>query len=64
MPCTGCMGPVDGADQGAKIIGALGGIVEGEDEKSVDDIMDNIVDPAGTFYRYSTASSLFGVLSI
>jgi F420-non-reducing hydrogenase small subunit len=60
MPCTGCMGPVPGADQGAKMIGTLGGILGTENEKKTDSLLSTIVDPAGTFYRYSTGASLLG----
>jgi F420-non-reducing hydrogenase small subunit len=60
ISCTGCPGPVTGADQEAKMIATLGGILEGNDEKEVDYILDGIVDPAGTFYRYSVSDSLLG----
>lgn len=74
MPCTGCMGPVTGADQGARMIGTLGGLFPAKNEKEVhrpniqsdsnevgtDSLLSNIVDPAGTFYRYSTGASLLG----
>lgn len=60
MPCTGCLGPVAGADQGAKMIGTLGGILQGASDDAVSMVLDGIVDPAGTFYRYSVASSLLG----
>lgn len=60
MPCTGCMGPVAGADQGAKMIGTLGGILQGSGEDAASQVLDGIVDPAGTFYRYCVASSLLG----
>lgn len=60
MPCTGCFGPAEGTDQGAKMISALGSIIKGENREDVDRVIDGIVDPAGTFYRYSTASSLLG----
>jgi F420-non-reducing hydrogenase small subunit len=60
MPCTGCLGPVSNRDQGAAMIGALGGILEGDEESNIDQVMKGIVDPAGTFYRYSLASSILG----
>lgn len=59
MPCTGCFGPVGGADQGARMAGALGGILE-VDEKRLDDALTGMPDPAGSFYRYSMSSSLLG----
>jgi len=60
MPCTGCFGPVSNADQGAKMIASLGGVLKGDTEASVREETDKIVDPAGTFYRYSVSSSLLG----
>lgn len=60
MPCTGCMGPVSNADQGSKMIGTLGGILDGENEESVNSIIDKMEDPAGTFYRYCVSGSILG----
>ncbi|MHC4861216.1 MAG: NADH-quinone oxidoreductase subunit B family protein [Planctomycetota bacterium] len=61
MPCTGCLGPTDGCrDQGAKMIAALGGILEGEESSEVDHVLEKLVDPAGTFYRYGLSASLLG----
>ena len=61
MPCSGCFGPTDGVrDQGAKMIATLGGIMAGEDEQSVARILEGLVDPAGTFYRYTLSASLVG----
>ena len=61
MPCTGCFGPTDSCkDQGAKMIATLGGIIDGETDEEIDKILDGIVDPAGTFYRYAMSSSLLG----
>ncbi|MCP4629976.1 MAG: oxidoreductase [bacterium] len=60
MPCTGCFGPVTDADQGARMIASLGGILEAEDDNDVADTVAKVVDPAGTFYRYSLSSSLLG----
>ncbi len=60
MPCTGCFAPLANADPGAKMIGALGGIFEAEDEASVTRLAATLPDPAGSFYRYSLAASLLG----
>lgn len=61
MPCTGCYGPTDDArDQGGKMIATLGGILEGEDDRAVDQKLARLNDPAGTFYRYTMAASLLG----
>ena len=68
MPCTGCYGPTAGSlDQGAKMVGALGSIIDigdtkgiSEDEISrrVDAALDSIPDYAGTFYKYSLPGSI------
>lgn len=64
QPCRGCFGPVDGVvDQGAKALSMIASILglEGEEkmtEEEVKKLIDGIVDPAGTFYRFSLASSL------
>lgn len=68
MPCTGCYGPPEGVlDQGAKMVGALGSIVdigevkglsEAEIAARVDKVIDTVPDYAGTFYKYSLADSL------
>jgi len=61
MPCTGCFGPTDSCrDQGAKMIATLGAILEGDDEETVEKVVDGVVDPAGTFYRYGMSASLLG----
>jgi F420-non-reducing hydrogenase small subunit len=60
MPCTGCYGPLTGADQGARMTSALGGIVAGDQVGSARDALEGVVDPSGTFYRYSMAASLLG----
>jgi F420-non-reducing hydrogenase small subunit len=59
MPCTGCGGPVSGADQGARMISLLGGVIDA-DEKGFADAAADLVDPAGTLYRYSMSASLLG----
>ncbi len=59
MPCTGCYGPVDGVvDQGAHFLSALSSIVDSNDPDEIQKIIDDIPDPAGTFYRYSLPDSL------
>jgi len=67
MGCRGCYGPMDGVeDQGAKMLTAVASILdvgkpgeeEAEIERQLDAVMDTIVDPAGTFYRFSMAHSL------
>ncbi len=59
MPCTGCCGPTSRVkDQGAKAVSFLGSLLEGKEEKQIDDILATIPDPVGTFCRYSVPGSL------
>lgn len=64
MPCTGCGGPTPNSmDQGAKMISALASILglEGEEkmsEEEVQKLIDQVVDPVGTFYKYGLPSAL------
>jgi F420-non-reducing hydrogenase small subunit len=67
MPCRGCYGPMDGVeDQGAKMLSAIASVLDvgeaGEDEhdleRKIDEAMETLVDPAGTFYRFSMAHSM------
>jgi F420-non-reducing hydrogenase small subunit len=61
MPCRGCFGPTDQVyDQGAKFLSALASILDTNDEKEMDKIVRSIVDPAGTFYRFSLPTSILG----
>ena len=64
QPCRGCFGPVDRVvDQGAKALSMIASILglEGEEkmtEEGVRKLVDGLVDPAGTFYRFSLPASL------
>jgi F420-non-reducing hydrogenase small subunit len=59
MPCRGCYGPPPHTlDQGAKMLSALGSVIDAQDAAQVDAIIDQIVDPMGTFYRFSLAHSI------
>ncbi len=59
MPCTGCYGPVEGVvDQGLHFLTALGSLIDSTDTEEIARITDEIVDPAGTFYRYSLPVSI------
>jgi F420-non-reducing hydrogenase small subunit len=59
MPCRGCFGPLDGVyDQGAKFLSAFASILAPKDEAAIDALIDQIPDPAGTFYRFSLPQSL------
>ncbi|MEW6116083.1 MAG: oxidoreductase [Nitrospirota bacterium] len=67
MPCIGCYGPAEGViDQGAAMLSALASIVEvdiegnGDDaiSRQIEDALNSLLDPAGTFYKFSLAHSL------
>jgi len=59
MPCTGCYGPVDEiVDQGAAFLGAVASVIDSDDPEEIRRIVDDVLDPVGTFYRYSLPASL------
>ena len=58
MPCRGCFGPPpEVIDQGAKMLSALASIYQGDGEDDIDRMVDEVLDPAGTFYRFGLADS-------
>lgn len=59
MPCRGCFGPTpDALDPGLKMLGAVASRGEGETEEAAKAWADSLVDPLGTFYRFSLPSSM------
>ncbi len=61
MPCRGCYGPPPNArDQGSKMIAALASVIDAKSPEETDAILDGIVDPVGTFYRFSMAKATLG----
>ena len=59
MPCRGCFGPPDGVtDQGAKMLSAIASIYQGETTEEINKMLEEVVDPAGTFYRFGMADSM------
>jgi F420-non-reducing hydrogenase small subunit len=59
MPCRGCYGPAPGIeDQGAHMMTAVTSIIDSDDPDEIESIVNQIVDPVGTFYRFSLADSL------
>jgi len=59
MPCRGCFGPPDGvADQGAKMLSAIASIYQGDNPEEISKMLEEVVDPAGTFYRFGMAASM------
>ena len=58
LPCRGCYGPAGTAeDQGMAMIGALGSILDATTEARARELVAQVVDPVGTLYRFSLASS-------
>ena len=59
MPCTGCYGPVEGViDQGAHFLSAIASIIDSKDEEEIRTVLNDVLDPVGTCYRYSLPDSL------
>jgi F420-non-reducing hydrogenase small subunit len=59
MPCRGYYGPADGiVDQGAKMASVICALIDTDDPEKLEKILDTIVDPAGTFYRFGLAHSI------
>jgi F420-non-reducing hydrogenase small subunit len=59
MPCRGCFGPPEGvADQGARMLSAIASIYQGETPQEINKMLEEVVDPAGTFYRFGMADSM------
>jgi F420-non-reducing hydrogenase small subunit len=64
-PCRGCFGPVEGVqDAGARYLSALASLFKVGKDDDIKQIMDTVVDPAGTFYRFTQASSILGAKTI
>ena len=58
MPCRGCYGPPPNSkDQGTKMVAALASVIDSKEPEEIDRILDGIVDPIGTFYRFSMATA-------
>ncbi len=58
MPCRGCYGPPEGvADQGAALLGAIVAAMDGQSDAETQRVLGTIVDPVGTFYRFSLGTS-------
>jgi F420-non-reducing hydrogenase small subunit len=58
MPCTGCFGPTSRVrDYGAKALCSIASVICGREPAEIDRMFEGIVDPVGTFYRYSLPSS-------
>jgi F420-non-reducing hydrogenase small subunit len=61
LGCRGCYGPADGIlDVGAKLAGSIASIIDSDDPNEIDAVVNEILDPVGTFYRFGLAGSLTG----
>jgi F420-non-reducing hydrogenase small subunit len=58
LACRGCYG-TSGlvGDQGTAMLGAIGSVIDATTEDRAREIVDEIADPTGTFYRFGLASS-------
>ncbi|HYL79302.1 MAG TPA: hypothetical protein VEU07_00730 [Candidatus Acidoferrum sp.] len=62
MRCEGCYGPPAAAeDQGTSMIGALGALLDADKEERARELIAQIPDPMGTFYRFSLSASTLKV---
>jgi len=58
-PCRGCYGPPPGVpDPGAKMMSAIAGIIDEKEPEEISRVLEDVVDPAGLFYRFSLPVSL------
>jgi len=61
MPCIGCYGPPEGVpDQGAKMLAALGSVLQLDSPDALRSLEKAAPDMAGSFYRFSLANSILG----
>jgi F420-non-reducing hydrogenase small subunit len=59
MPCSGCFGPTSRVrDQGAKMLSSLSSNLSAEEDGQIEQVLEGIPDPVGTFYRYGLAKCL------
>ncbi len=59
QPCRGCYGPPPNVtDQGAALLSAVASVVDADTEEEAARIVGEILDPAGTFYRFGLPASI------
>ena len=59
MPCRGCYGAAPNVtDQGVKMVSAISSVIDSQDPAEINWILDQIVDPVGTLYRFSVPNSM------
>jgi F420-non-reducing hydrogenase small subunit len=57
--CIGCYGPAEGVlDYGARLVAAFASVVDSDEPKEIERILDGIPDPTGQFYRFNLADSM------
>jgi F420-non-reducing hydrogenase small subunit len=57
--CIGCYGPAEGVlDFGARLMTAFASVIDSQDPREIERILDGLPDPAGQLYRFSLAKSL------
>ncbi len=57
--CRGCYGANEGVlDMGAKLISAIGSVIDAGTPEQIDAALDTLPDPAGYFYRFGLAGSM------
>lgn len=58
-PCRGCYGPSpEVKDPGAKMMSAIATMIDAKEPEEIEKIIEDIVDPAGTFYRFSLPAAI------
>lgn len=58
-PCRGCYGPApDVIDPGAKMMSAVATMIDADEPEEIEKILENVIDPAGYFYRFSLPASI------
>jgi F420-non-reducing hydrogenase small subunit len=58
-PCRGCYGPPPNiTDPGAKMLSSIATMIDSDDPEEIKKIVEDVVDPAGTFYRFSVPASI------
>lgn len=58
-PCRGCYGPPAGViDQGTKMMASIASIIDEKEPEMIEQVIGDIADPAGLFYRFSLPVSL------
>jgi F420-non-reducing hydrogenase small subunit len=64
-PCRGCYGPPpDVTDPGAKMMSAIASMIDAKESEDISKIIEDIVDPTGTFYRFSMPAAILRKKSI